>query len=44
MKRFIFYLDIADGVYPAPPLGGAVGLEGVGGHRALELVEVDEDE
>lgn len=38
------YLDVVDGVYPAPPLGGAVGLEGVGRHRAVELIEVDEQE
>lgn len=37
-------LDIADCIDPASPLGGAVGLEGVGSHCILELVEVDEDE
>ena len=39
-----FYLDIADGIHPASPLGGTVGLERVGGHSVFELIEVDEDE
>lgn len=36
-------LDVADCIYPASPLGGAVGLESVGCHCTLELIEVDED-
>lgn len=43
MKR-ISNLDIADCIYPASPLGGAVGLESIGCHCTLELVEVDENE
>lgn len=37
-------LDVADCIDPASPLGGAVGLESVGSHCTLELIEVDEDE
>lgn len=37
-------LDIADCIYPASSLGGAVGLERVSCHCTFELVEVDEDE
>lgn len=37
-------LDIADCIDPASPLGGAVGLESVGCHGTLKLIEVDEDE
>ncbi len=39
----MIYLDIANGISPTFPLGGAVGLERVGSHSALELIEVDED-
>lgn len=37
-------LYVADCIHPASPLGGAVGLESVGCHSILKLVEVDEDE
>lgn len=37
-------LHVADCIDPASPLGGAVGLKSVGGHCALELIEVDENE
>ncbi len=37
-------LDVADCIDPASPLGGAVGLESVGCHCTLKLIEVDEGE
>lgn len=43
MKR-ISNLHVADCIDPASPLGGAVGLESVGCHCVLKLIEVDEDE
>lgn len=44
MNRFCFTnLDVVDCIDPASPLSGAVGLESVGRHSAVELVEVDED-